>query len=124
MSSTPDAAKAAPAGRRRFWVTVLCFALANLVLNLGAWVVYDHIVRSRRPALPAVLEVRQFLPGDGQAVEGKPTFSWSFNLDMAPPRPNAPAPGHITPAVAGKWSFDDPRRLTFVPDEPLPKATH
>lgn len=103
-----------PAGSRRFCVTVLCFVVANV----GAWIAYDRVARPRLP----ILEVRQFLPADASVVRGRPTLSWSFNLDVAPTSPDAP-PGEVTPAVGGRWQWADPRTLTFTPDEPLPRAT-
>jgi uncharacterized protein YfaS (alpha-2-macroglobulin family) len=105
-----------PAGSRRFWVTVFCFAIANL----GAWVGYDRLVEHRRHAL---LEVRQSAPSDQSLVSGRPVFWWTFNLDVAPPAPNDPPPGEVSPQVGGKWKWEDPRTLTFKPDAPLPKAT-
>ena len=104
------------AGGRRFWVVVLCFALANAAV----WVGYDRWQKAHRHQL---LEVTEFTPGEGATVEGRATLSWSFNLDVVPPEPNAPAPGQITPNVPGKWNWTQPRRLTFSPDVPLPEAT-
>jgi uncharacterized protein YfaS (alpha-2-macroglobulin family) len=105
-----------PAGSRRFWVTVLCFAVANL----GIWIAYDRLVRNGRHAL---LEVRQSEPSTGWEVGGRPNFWWTFNLDVAPAKPGDPPPGTISPAVPGKWAWDGPRSLNFMPDAPLPKAT-
>lgn len=113
MSTTP-ASK--PVGSRRFWVTVVCFAVANLAI----WIGYDHLQQLRRHAL---LEVRQSEPGSGWEVGGRPNFWWTFNLDVAPGKPTDPPPGTISPAVAGKWTWDGPRTLNFTPDAPLPKAT-
>ena len=64
------------AGRklRRFWVTVACFAVANL----GVWIGYDRVVQHRHHAL---LEVQQSAPSDKSTVNGRPTFWWTFNLD-------------------------------------------
>ncbi|MDB5356431.1 MAG: alpha-2-macroglobulin domain protein [Phycisphaerales bacterium] len=106
----------ASAGSRRFWVTVLCFAIANA----GVWVGYDRWQTAHRHHL---LEVTQFTPGDGATVEGRPTLVWSFNLDVAPAGKDAPAPGQISPAVAGRWEWPDARTLKFTPDAPLPRAT-
>ncbi|MDB5300848.1 MAG: alpha-2-macroglobulin domain protein, partial [Phycisphaerales bacterium] len=105
----------ASAGSRRFWVTVLCFAIANA----GVWVGYDRWQKAHRHHL---LEVTQFMPGDGATVEGRPTLVWSFNLDVAPAAKDAP-PGQISPAVAGKWEWPDARTLKFTPDAALPRAT-
>lgn len=112
----PTATGSGPAGSRRFWATVLCFAVANL----GIWIGYDRWQQQRRHAL---LEVRQSEPGAGWEVHGRPTFWWTFNLDVAAPKPNDPSPGTISPAVPGKWVWDGPRTLTFTPDIQLPKAT-
>ena len=105
-----------PAGSRRFWVTVICFAVANL----GLWVGYDRFVQHRHHTL---LEVRQSAPAANSQVSGRPTFWWTFNLDVAPVKPSDPPPGTMSPAVAGKWVWDNSRTLTFTPDAPLPKAT-
>src|SRR5437016_2562813 len=95
---------ASPAGRRRYWVTVLCFLLANC----AAWVAHDRWQHHRRP----LLEVVRFEPGGGATVAARPTFAWSFNLDVAPPAADAPPPGRFTPAVAGRWQWKTPRTLT------------
>ena len=105
-----------PAGSRRFWVTVLCFAVANLAI----WIGYDRLQQHLRHTL---LEVRQSEPGSGWEVSDRPNFWWTFNLDVAPPKPNYPPPGAISPPVAGKWTWDGPRTLNFLPDAPLAKAT-
>jgi hypothetical protein len=105
-----------PAGSRRFWITVCAFALANGAI----WIGYDHFVRSHRPAL---LEVRQAAPVDQAEVGGRPTFWWTFNLDVAPGKPGEPPPGVITPQVPGRWVWDNPRTLAFAPDQTLPRAT-
>lgn len=112
----PTTTLSGPAGSRRFWVTVLCFAVANL----GIWIGYDRLVRHSQRAL---LEVRQSEPSTGWEVGGRPNFWWTFNLDVAPAKPGDPPPGTISPAVPGKWVWDGPRSLAFTPDVPLPKAT-
>ena len=104
-----------PGGTRRFWVTVLCFALANL----GAWIAYDRFASRRH----AHLEVRQAGPAEGSVVNGSTRLWWTFNLDVIPNSPGSTPPGLLSPAVPGKWHWDDPRTLSFVPDRPLPKAT-
>ncbi len=113
----------AAAGVRRFWVTVLCFALANAAV----WVGYDRFVR---PQGRDLLRVEQFLPGDAMQVERRPHFQWHFNLDAAPVvqaggagAPAALPPGSISPIVAGRWEWADACTLTFTPTEDLPKAT-
>jgi uncharacterized protein YfaS (alpha-2-macroglobulin family) len=102
-----------PAGSRRFWVTVLCFALANAAV----WVGYDRLRRH------ALLEVRAAAPEQGAEVHGRPRFWWTFNLDVAPGKPIEEPPGEISPHVTGQWAWDGPRTLTFMPDAPLPQAT-
>ncbi|HET6248719.1 MAG TPA: MG2 domain-containing protein [Tepidisphaeraceae bacterium] len=106
----------APAGGRRFWVTVLCFAIANLAI----WVSFIQWQKIHRHHL---LEITQFTPGDGALVQDRPVLCWSFNLDVAAPAQNNPPPGQISPAIAGKWEWPDARTLKFTPDVPLPKAT-
>src|SRR4051794_5138126 len=105
----------APAGRRRFWLTVLVFALANAAAWAG-YVAYDRAARSRPRSL---LRVEQFRPGDGVTVAGRPVFSWTFNLDAAPAPVQAQAAtqpvaavrpvGTIAPDVAGRWEWRDAR---------------
>ncbi|HZL35299.1 MAG TPA: MG2 domain-containing protein [Tepidisphaeraceae bacterium] len=104
------------AGSRRFWVAVLCFAVANAAV----WVGYDRWQKAHRHSL---LEVTQFTPGESAIVEGRPILAWSFNLDVAPPAPDAPPLGKLSPRVEGKWRWRDARTLTFQPDSPLKKAT-
>ena len=106
----------APAGGRRFWVTVLCFAIANAAV----WVGYIQWQKIHRHHL---LEITQFSPGDGALVDGRPTLCWSFNMDVAAFAPNNPPPGLIEPTIAGKWELSDPRTLKFTPDSALPRAT-
>lgn len=103
-----------PAGSRRFWVTVLCFAIANA----GAWAGYDRLHRH------ALLEVRQSGPHDGAEVYARTKFWWTFNLDVAPGKPTDPPPGAVSPPLSGHWAWDDARTLSFTPDAPLPKATN
>ncbi len=106
-----------PAGSRRFWVSVLCFAIANA----AAWVVYDRLIQPGRHHL---LEVVQFQPGEGATVAPRPTLTWSFNLNVAPPTAdNAAAPGTVSPPVSGRWQWKDARTLSFEPDADLPPAT-
>src|SRR5688500_11641999 len=113
MTASTTMPVAVPAGRRRFWLTVAAFALANV----AAWFGYHHYARSHQPHL---LRVERFSHEDGGTIGARPTFTWSFNLDVAPP----PGPaGTITPAVPGTWRWPNPRTLTFTPDADLPKAT-
>ena len=110
-----SASASRPAGGRRFWITVLCFAIANTAV----WIGYHWFMHPRH----ALLEVQQIWPGDQSQVSGRPTFRWQFNLDVMPPRPDAPPPGVTSPPIAGKWKWEGPRELRFTPDNPLPKAT-
>ena len=119
MSASTSRPQAAPAGGRRFWVTVAAFALANAV----AWVGYHQMQESRGRG---VLRVERFSHADAAAVdEPRPTLAWAFNLDVVPPgAQTAPtAVGTIAPAVLGRWAWRDARTLTFTPDDKLPKAT-
>src|SRR5436309_12312990 len=105
MSNIPPqtAAAAASVSRRRFWITVLCFAL----LNAAAWVGYDRYILSARRG---TLRVDAFEPGDGAVVaDARPTLRWRFNADVIPTAAYGHEPGHATPNVAGRWSWDDPR---------------
>src|SRR5688572_14367111 len=113
---TPTPPSPAAGRRRRFWLTVSVFALANV----AAWIGYHRFQESRRPAL---LRVHGFSPGDGATIAERPTFAWNFNLDVAPDASDAPPPGAIAPHVDGTWNWSGPRRLTFRPAADLPKAT-
>lgn len=107
--------RSGPAGSRRFWITVFCFALANV----GIWIGYDRLAHRHA----TLLEVRQFAPSSDSEVSGRPNFWWRFNLDVAPGKPGDPPPGTISPEVPGRWKWDGPRSLNFTPDSSLPKAT-
>lgn len=114
-TSSRLAAHAAPTGSRRFWLTVIAFALANVI----TWVGYHQFQESRKNG---VLRVERFShAGTSEVTEARPTLAWSFNLDIAPTA--TVAGGTITPAIPGKWAWRDPRTLTFQPDGSLPKAT-
>ncbi|HEY8751288.1 MAG TPA: hypothetical protein VIM11_25115, partial [Tepidisphaeraceae bacterium] len=102
------------AGSRRFWVTILCFAVANV----GVWIAYARYSHGPRN----LLEVQHVTPGDATSVRGRPTFTWAFNLDVAP-TPDDVAPGVVAPKLAGHWKWGNPRTLTFTPESPLPKAS-
>jgi alpha-2-macroglobulin len=112
----------AAVGRRRFWVTVFCFAIANVLV----WIGYHQFMQ---PARRDLLRVEQFLPGNLVQVERRPRFVWRFNLDVMPTvraaggADAAIAPGSIVPAVAGRWEWADGGTLAFTPTEDLPKAT-
>ena len=137
----PEVAR--PAGGRRFFWTVLAFALANA----AAWAAYVALTRPT-PAAAVVfppLKVERFDPGNGQTVWPKPTFRWVFNADVGPAKggpvvndpgttaagkaaaataaPSSGPPGSISPPVAGTWAWSDARTLTFVPMADLPQAT-
>src|SRR4051812_12830477 len=96
---SPTTPSVAPAGRRRrFWLTVLIFALANAGVWAG-YIAYDRSVRARpRP----LLRVEDFRPGDGVTVTGRPVFSWTFNLDAAPHATPAGQPPASQPAAAAR----------------------
>src|SRR5437016_5103152 len=106
----------AKAGGRRFWRTILVFA----ILNLAAWLAYHRIFGPRRLEL---LRVESMSPSDGAQVDARPVLTWRFNLDVERGGTNQPAPGTITPLVAGRWQWRDGRTLTFTPDQDLTKAT-
>src|SRR5436305_13880162 len=110
----PATTPAAPAGRRRFWVTVLVFALAN-VAAWGGYVRYDRAARAK-----SLLRVEAFTPGDGVVVGPRPVFAWTFNLDVAPAAATATpatapaaadAVGTISPPTPGRWAWKDGRTL-------------
>ena len=108
-------ATASPAGSRRFWITVLVFALVNAALWAGWFAVH-------RPTRMDVLRVEDFSPGDKATIGQRPTLTWRFNLDVdSGDRPEPP--GAVTPAIAGKWVWAGARTLSFVAEEELPPAT-
>jgi uncharacterized protein YfaS (alpha-2-macroglobulin family) len=101
--------------RRRFWLTVAAFAIANI----AAWAAFHFYNESRRPA---ALRVERFSVADGQIVERRPRLTWAFNFPVAPPK-EGESVASLSPVVPGKWSWPDPRTLAFTPDADLPKAT-
>jgi uncharacterized protein YfaS (alpha-2-macroglobulin family) len=114
MSASTSPGPAAPAGRRRFWVTVLAFALANALV----WVGYHRYLESSKAG---VLRIERFSHAQ-RNVQPRPRLAWTFNLDVTPSA-DGQAPGVIAPAVPGKWDWENRRTLTFTPDADLPKAT-
>ncbi len=106
-----------PAGSRRFWMTVLIFAL----MNAAAWVGYHRYSISRLH----LLRVVKFDPGHEARVGSRPTFVWEFNLDVShdATKNGVETMGTITPPVAGKWLWHSGRMLTFTPAQDLPRAT-
>src|SRR5215472_11607668 len=100
-------APSAPAGSRRFWITVFIFALANA----GIWAGYHRWQLGRT----RLLEVRQFWPGDGAQVEGRAPLTWTFNLDVIAPAGDVP-PVKFNPPLTGKFQWTDRRTLVFTPD--------
>jgi alpha-2-macroglobulin len=115
MSS--DSPLVARAGRRRFWITVLCFAIANA----AAWVVYDRHFAWRHHG---TLRVESFEPGNGATVGPHTTVRWRFSADVIPTAAYGRDPGTITPAIPGQWTWENPRTLVFTTSADLPKATH
>ena len=108
-------ATASPAGSRRFWITILVFALVNAALWAGWFAVH-------RPTRMDVLRVEDFSPGDKATIGQRPTLTWRFNLDVDSGDRIEP-PGAVTPAIAGKWIWAGARTLSFVAEEELPPAT-
>src|SRR5689334_11681701 len=107
-------APAATSGRRRFWLTILFF----ITLNLIGWVVYHQLFGPHRLDL---LRVESFAPGNGATVSLRQALHWKFNLNVQPAQNGAP--GTITPAVNGAWSWPDGHTLVFTPAENLQLAT-
>ncbi len=107
---------ALPAGSRRFWITVLSFA----ILNASAWVAYDRYHESRQRG---ALRIEAFQPGDGAVAGARPTLRWQFNDDVVPTSVYGKDPGVVTPPVSGTWAWEDPRTLTFTPNADFPRAT-
>ncbi len=112
MSTAPTA----PRSGRRFWVTVAAFAIGNLL----AWGAWDRYYAS---AHRGVLRVSSVDPADDAAVNPSATVRWHFDADVIPTDVYAKPPGHVAPAVAGRWAWESPRTLAFVPAVALPRAT-
>lgn len=74
--NTP-ATPVATAGSRRFWITVVCFALANTL----CWIGYHRFISCR----PPLLRVESFAPADGTNAGCRPTICWQFNMDVVKP---------------------------------------
>ncbi len=112
MSTAP----AAPRTARRFWVTVAAFAAVNVV----AWVAWDRTFAAR---YRGVLRVESFDPGDDAVVPTGATVRWHFDADVVPTDAGRDPPGRSAPAVAGRWAWESPRTLAFIPAVGLPRAT-
>ena len=104
------------APRPRFWITVAAFAVANLL----AWVAWDRYFAA---AHRGVLRVAWVDPGDDAAVDADATVRWHFDADVIPTDAYAKPPGRVAPPVAGRWAWESPRTLAFVPAVALPRAT-
>ncbi len=112
MSTAP----VAPRPNRRFWSTVAAFAVANAV----AWVAWDrHAAAAHR----GVLHVQSVDPGDDAVVATTAAVHWHFDADVIPTDVYAKPPGRVSPPVAGRWAWESPRTLAFVPAVGLPRAT-
>jgi uncharacterized protein YfaS (alpha-2-macroglobulin family) len=112
MSTAPIA----PRPNRRFWLTVAAFAVANVF----AWVVWGHhLAASHR----GTLRLTSVEPGDDAAVAPTATIRWHFDSDVIPTDVYARPPGQVSPPVAGRWAWESPRTLAFVPAVALPRAT-
>src|SRR3954468_17871466 len=115
-TSTHAAAQDAPRtgtvhNRRRFWLTLVAFAVANA----AAWAGFIAYSESRRPA---ALRIEHFSHEDGQTIERRPRLAWSFNFPVAPTKAGD-AVGRVSPSVPGSWSWLDPRTLVFTPEADL-----
>jgi len=111
--NTP-ATPVATAGSRRFWITVVCFALANTL----CWIGYHRFISCR----PPLLRVESFAPADGTNAGCRPTICWQFNMDVVKPGAKEP-PAFFCPALAGNWMWSNPRTLLFLPAGDLPRET-
>jgi uncharacterized protein YfaS (alpha-2-macroglobulin family) len=105
-----------PISSRRFWITVSLFILINAI----AWIVYDRTFAIWHRG---TLRVEAFEPGDDATVESRQTLRWHFSEDVLPTTAYGKDPGKVTPIVAGKWAWEDPRTLSFVPSVDFPRAT-
>ncbi len=108
MSTAP----AAPRPDRRFRSVVAAFAVANLL----AWVAWDRYFAAAHRGVFHVESV------DADASEARPV-RWHFDADVIPTDAYARPPGRVVPAVAGRWAWESPRTLAFVPAVGLPRAT-
>lgn len=123
----------------RFWVTVLVF----VVLNVTAWVAYDAWqaraldlvkIESFSPGPDQVLRtwsLGSFAPSPANATGSNTTveriacdplrFRFALPMDTSADLERQP-PGTILPPLAGTWKWENPRELTFQPEQP-PLAT-
>jgi uncharacterized protein YfaS (alpha-2-macroglobulin family) len=111
MSTVPIA----PRRARRFWLAVFAFAVANV----AAWVAWDRSFAARHRG---TLRVESFEPGDNNIVSPTTVVRWRFDADVIPTDVYAKPPGQTSPAVAGRWAWESPRTLSFVPATGLPRA--
>ena len=112
LSNSP----AVPSTRRRFWATVFSFFIINCI----AWIVYDHTYAILHRG---TLRVTGFDPGDNAVVRSRDTLRWYFSDDVLPTNAYGKDPGRVNPPVTGKWAWENPRTLSFVPSADLPQAT-
>jgi uncharacterized protein YfaS (alpha-2-macroglobulin family) len=112
MSTAPIA----PRPSRRFWFTVAAFAVANGL----AWVLWAHHFAA---AHRGVLRVASVDPGDNAAVATNAAVRWHFDADVIPTDVYKKPPGQSVPPVAGRWAWESPRTLAFLPAVGLPRAT-
>ena len=118
MSDSRSLVGAGGSRRFPFWI----FVAMVLVVNAIGWVAYH---RWYQRGLAGMLEVQSVSPADKTVPTSRPVLFWHFNMD-AQPRDDAQsgvAPGSVSPAVAGRWEWTDPRTLSFAAEGELPKAT-
>src|ERR1700733_13686304 len=99
----------ARAGRRRFWITVLLFA----IVNAAAWIAFDRVWMYRHRGQ---LRVEWIEPGEGNVLVNGQSVRWHFDADVIPTSVYGRDPGKVTPGVRGHWAWENPRTLAFNPD--------
>lgn len=104
-----------PSGSRRFWIVVLAFAAANAA---AWWFTWWHLASSSTR-----LRVVEFLPGNEAVIDGRTPLMWRFSRDVERGDPAVAPPATISPAISGRWRWQDARTLLFMPDGRLPKAS-
>ena len=101
--------RSGPAGSRRFWVTVLCFAVANL----GIWIGYDRLVGTRGRAAGGA-PIRAGRPAGKSAavpISGGPSTSTS------PAKPTIPRRDDFTGRCRAS-GFGTAREADVYPGRP------
>ncbi len=109
-----------PPPRTKTWLLIALIAAINLAWagwTWFAWVPKDVVMLIASPAPQAAAP---------PVLSGRPTLAWTFNLDVVDDLGVALPPAvvpRISPALSGRWYWQDRRTLAFEPATELPLAT-